>query len=142
MFRFAQCLSVYVAIAALSGCQGVVLAPHPRKPVVVHKAGPPAHAPAHGHKRKHDHGHKRKHQSGPELLFDAGLGVYVVAGHADIYFHDGWFIRVHNGSWQVSATLDGSWQAKSAAWVPSSLRFKHHGKKQKARGRGVAKPAW
>ncbi len=134
MFRFAQCLSIFVAIVTLSGCQGVVLAPHPSKPVVVHKAGPPAHAPGHGH--------RRKHQSGPELLFDSGLGVYVVVGHTDIYFHDGWFIRVHNGSWQVSATLDGSWKAKSAAWVPSSLRSKHHGKKQKARGRGAAKPAW
>ncbi len=134
MSRFAQHLSIYVAIVTLGGCQGVVLAPHPRAAVVVHKAGPPAHAPAHGH--------KRKHQSGPELLFDSGLGVYVVVGYTDIYFHDGWFIRVHNGSWQISTTLDGSWQVKSAAWVPSSLRSKHHGKKQKARGRGAAKPAW
>ena len=134
MFRFAQCLSVFVAIVTLSGCQGVVLAPHPGKLVFHHKAGPPAHAPAHGH--------RHKHQSGPELLFDSGLGVYVVVGHTNIYFHDDWFIRVHNGSWQVSATLDGSWQAKSAAWVPSSLRSKHHGKKQKSRGHGAAKPAW
>ena len=134
MVRFAQYLSVCVAIVTLGGCQAVVLAPQPRKSVVVHKAGPPAHAPAHGH--------RRKHQSGPELRFDSGLGVYVVVGHANIYFHDGWFIRAHNESWQVSATLDGSWQAKSAAWVPSSLRSKHHGKKQKARGRGAAKPAW
>ncbi len=134
MFRFAQCLSVYVVLITLSGCQGVVFAPHPRKPVIVHKTGPPAHARAHGH--------RRKHQSGPELLFDSRLGVYVVVGHTDLYFHDGWFIRVHNGSWQVSASLNGSWQAKSAAWVPSSLRSKHHGRKQKVRGRGPAKPAW
>ena len=134
MFRFALFLSVSVAIVMLSGCHGVVLAPHPPKPAVVHKAGPPAHAPAHGY--------RRNHQSGSEMLFDSKLGVYVVVGHTDIYFHDGWFLRVHNGSWLVSATLDGSWEARSSAWVPPGLRSKHHEKKQKGRGRGVAKPAW
>ena len=100
MFRLAQCLSLFVAIVTLGGCQ-VVLAPQPNHSVVVHKAGPPAHAPAHGY--------RHKHHSGPELRFDSGLGVYIVVGHPGIYFYDGRFLRIHDRVWKVSATLDGAY---------------------------------
>ena len=97
-------------------------------------AGPPSHAPAHGY--------RRKHPSGAELRFDSRLDVYVVVDYTDIYFHDGWFIRIRSGVWQVSASLDGTWEPKAAEWVPPGLRSKHHAKKAKGRGRGAAKGAW
>jgi hypothetical protein len=52
------------------------------------------------------------------------------------------FVRVRSGVWQVSATLDGNWKARSANWVPPGLRSKHHAKKSKSRGRGAANSKW
>jgi hypothetical protein len=135
MLRFAELLVVLVIVITLSACQGMVFGARPAEPVVVHQPGPPSHAPAHGH--------RRKHPTGAELRFDSHLDVYAVVGHTDIYFHDGWFIRIRSGSWQVSATLDGPWELKAAEWVPPGLRSKHHAKKKpKVRGRGAAKGAW
>ncbi len=134
MLRFAELLAALVIVVTVGGCQGVVLAPYPSGPVVVHQPGPPSHAPAHGY--------RHKHQSGAEFRFDSHLGVYIVLGHTELYFHDGWFVRIRGDGWQVSASLDGPWESKSAEWVPPGLRSKHHAKKSKVRGRGAAKPAW
>jgi hypothetical protein len=110
------------------------LAPRSGESVVARQPGPPSHAPAHGY--------RRKHPSGAELRFDSRLDVYVVVDYTDVYFHDGWFIRIRSGVWQVSASLDGTWEPKAAEWVPPGLRSKHHVKKAKGRGRGAAKGAW
>jgi hypothetical protein len=134
MLRFAEILATLVILVTLGGCHGVFLAPRPNEPVVVSKPGPPSHAPAHGY--------HRKHQSGAELRFDSRLGVYIVVGHTDVYFHDGWFLRVRSGVWEVSATLGGPWKPKSAEWVPPGLHSKPHAKKPKARNRGPAKAEW
>ncbi len=134
MLRFAGLLAALVVVVTLGGCQGIVLAPHPGEAVVVRQPGPPAHAPAHGY--------RRKHQSGAELRFDSHLGVYLVMGHTDVYFHDGWFMRFRNDAWQVSATLAGPWEPRAAAWVPPGLRSKHHAKKPEVRGHGAAKGEW
>ncbi len=134
MLRFAELLAALVIVVTLGGCYGVFLAAHPSEPVVVRQPGPPSHAPAHGY--------RHKHQSGAELRFDSSLGVYIVVGHTDVYFHDGWLIRMHSGTWQVSATFGGPWKPKAAEWVPPGLRSKHHAKKPKGRNRGPAKPAW
>ncbi len=135
MLRFAELLVALVIVVTLGGCQGFVVGLHPNGQVIGRQPGPPAHAPAHGHRRNH-------HQSNAELRFDSDLGVYIVLGQSDIYFHDGWFIRIRSGIWEVSATLDGSWEPKAAEWVPPGLRSKHHAKKPKVRGRGAAKHAW
>ncbi len=134
MLRFAELLAALVIVVTVGGCHGFVLAPHPSGPVVVRQPGPPSHAPAHGY--------RHKHPSGAEFRFDSQLGVYIVLGQAELYFHDGLFVRIHNGSWQVSASFDGPWKSKATEWVPSGLRSKHHAKKPKGRGRGAAKPAW
>jgi hypothetical protein len=109
----------------LSGCGGktVVIAPVPH-PVVAHPSGPPPHAPAHGY--------RRHHQSGCELQFDKSLGVYVVIGRTATYFHDDSFLRVHGGTWQISASLEGPWKSKDMAGIPPGLLKKHKGKKPKA----------
>ncbi len=134
MLRFAKFLAAMVIVVTVGGCHGVVLVPRSSEPVVVRKSGPPSHAPAHGY--------RHKHQTGAEFRFDSHLGVYIVEGKTNIYFHDGWFVRIRNGIWQVSATLDGQWKARSARWVPPGLRSKHHAKKPKARGRGAANSKW
>ncbi len=134
MLRFAGILVALVIVVAVGGCQGVVLAPRPYEPVIARQPGPPSHAPAHGY--------RRKHQSGAEFRFDSDLGVYIVMGHTDVYFHEGRFVRIRGGIWQASATLGGPWEPKAAKWVPPGLRSKHHAKKPKVRGRGAAKPAW
>ena len=138
MFRLAELLVALVIVVTLGGCQGIVFGTRPDEPVVVNRPGPPAHAPAHGH--------RRKHQTGVELRFDSQLNVYTVVGHTDIYFHDGWFIRIRGDTWQVSATFDGPWEIRAAEWIPPGLRSKHHAKnakkKPKVRGRGAAKGAW
>ena len=134
MLRFAKFLAVLVIGVTVVGCQGIVLAPRANGPVVVRKSGPPSHAPAHGY--------RHKHQTGVEIVFDSHLGVYIVAGKTDIYFHDGWFLRIRSGNWEVSASLDGQWKARSSDRVPPGLRSKHHAKKPKARGRGAANSKW
>ena len=134
MLRFAELLAALVIVVTVGGCHGVVLAPHHGGPVVVHHPGPPSHAPAHGY--------RHTHHSGAEFRFDSHLGVYIVLGHTEVYFHDGVFVRTRSGIWQVSATLDGHWEARSAEWVPPGLRAKHHAKKPKARGRGATNSKW
>ncbi len=134
MLRFTGLFVALVMVVTVAGCQGIVLVPVAGEPIAVRKSGPPSHAPAHGH--------RHKHRSGAEFRFDSHLGVYIVEGKADIYFHDGWFVRIRSGIWEVSATLDGRWQARSAEWVPPGLRSKHHAKKPKARGRGAANSKW
>ncbi len=134
MLRFAELLAALVIVVTVMGCQGIVLAPRASEPVVARKLGPPPHAPAHGY--------RHKHQSGREFRFDSHLGVYIVEGNTDTYFHDGWFVRIRSGIWRVSATLRGPWEPRSAEWVPPGLRSKHHAKKPKARGRGAANSKW
>jgi hypothetical protein len=103
----------------------------PPPPVVVHehRGGPPPHAPAHGYRRKHKarHGHV-------ELVYDSGLGVYVVVGWPVHYFHDGRFYRVREHRWEACDDLKGAWVVVSADVLPRGL-VAHHadkpGKKHK-----------
>ena len=134
MLRFAERFAALVIVVTVMGCQEIILAPRASEPVVARKSGPPSHAPAHGY--------RHKHKSGAEFRFDSHLGVYIVEGRTDIYFHDGWFIRIRSGIWQVSASLEGEWKARSANRVPPGLRSKHHAKKPKERGRGAANHKW
>lgn len=78
--------------------------------------GPPPHAPAHGY--------RRKHRSGVELVYDAGLGAYVVVGYPGVYFHDGHYYRLHDGRWHVGVELDGPWRPAPPRALPPGLRKK------------------
>jgi hypothetical protein len=90
--------------------------------------GPPNHAPAHGHRKKHDDGH--------QLVFDSGLGVYFMADVPYIYVSGGKFLRYVEGHWLMSDALKGNWVAASSAKVPNSLHKNHPGKgKGKAKGK-------
>lgn len=86
------------------------------KPTVSKGHGPPAHAPAHGYRRKHVHG--------MELVFDSGRGVYVVVGHSDHYYHDGHFYRLRSSIWEMSPKPDGHWKVVSQKSLPMGLKVK------------------
>ena len=93
------------------------------------KGGPPAHAPAHGY--------RKKHSQGPDLVFDSGLGVYVVVGMADLYFHNDQFFRLRNGQWEISVGYEGPWSVSTSAKVPPGLQKKGKGKGPgKGKGQG------
>lgn len=84
------------------------------KPTVSKGKGPPAHAPAHGY--------RRKHAAGMELVFDSGRGVYIVVGLSDHYYHDGYFYRLRGGLWEMSLKPDGNWKAVSQKSLPMGLQ--------------------
>jgi hypothetical protein len=83
---------------------------------VITKSGPPAHAPAHGYRRKHVHG--------MELVFDSDLGLYVVVGLSDHYYHDGYFFRLRSGIWEMCPKPDGHWKVASDNSLPIGLKVK------------------
>lgn len=91
--------------------------------------GPPPHAPAHGHV----HRVRDRHQGTLELVFDEGLGLYVVIELPDHYYHDGVYVRIEDGVWYASTELGGSWERQSEESLPPGLRKKYGG--NSARGR-------
>lgn len=102
--------------------------------------GPPPHAPAHGYRRK-----QRSHGGGEvDLVFDAGLGVYVVVGVPNRYFWDGYYLRLDDDQWYASVDLDGDggWEPRSEGKVPPGLQKKRgHSKGPKGRGNHGPHPA-
>lgn len=134
----------------LSGCQeirdvGAVVVvkteePEPT-PTGRSPAKPPAHAPAHGQRAKKGppphapaHGYRHRQDNGMELVFDSGLGVYVVVNHSDVYFHNSFYLRFFNDRWVMSAHFDGPWEDARENQVPPKLK-KSKPKKGKKKGR-------
>jgi hypothetical protein len=101
------------------------------------KPGPPPHAPAHGY--------RRKNPDGIEVVFDVGVGVYVVLGHDGIYWDGGRYLRWRDTGWWVSARVDGGWVSVGFDDVPEPLRARHGRPGSKAKkpghGRGHGPPA-
>lgn len=89
--------------------------------------GPPPHAPAHGYRRK-------QLRQGVDLVFDAGLGVYVVVGLEDTFFLDDSFYRRRDERWEFASALDGPWRAVGIADLPPGLR-PHRGAPPRGRGK-------
>lgn len=118
----------------LGGCNHYFGGPPPHAPAHGRRyGGPPPHAPAHGYRHRH-------HHSGVDLVFDSGLGVYVVAGLGH-YFHGGRFYRWHKNAWQVSVKARGPWHWADDHAVPRRL-FKSKGRgryKGKGKGKGRGK---
>jgi len=86
--------------------------------------GPPAHARAHGY--------RRKQIAGVELVYDSSLGVYIVIGHPNHYYHDGYFYRLHGTMWEMSLHPDEGWKYVSEKSVPVGLKAKGKGKYKRA----------
>lgn len=94
-----------LAGATLSGCHYRSHEP---------RTGPPPWAPAHGY--------RRKHHSGVDLVYDSGLGVYVVVGWPHHYFFDDYFYRYSRGHWEKSREIDRHWYRSEPDRVPPGLR--------------------
>ena len=78
------------------------------------KKGPPPHAPAHGYRHKHG--------DGVVLVFEASLGVYVVSGHKDLYYHKDRYYRLYKSKWQSSGKIDGPWRKSPDNKIPPGLQ--------------------
>ena len=83
--------------------------------------GPPAHARAHGY--------RRKQVAGLELVFDSSLGLFVVVGHPDHYYCDGYFYRLSDSMWERSQQPDRGWTCVSDNSIPMGLKAKGKNKR-------------
>ena len=102
---------------------------------------PPPHAPAHGHRYKHQHG--------VELNFDSLFGAYVVVKMPGVYFHNGLYMKISTGQWLVATHFNSSWRLATKGEVPYKLkkakgikpskRIKTQGKNKGKRGTSVNK---
>ncbi len=90
--------------------------------------GPPPHAPAHGYRHKY-------HEHGVELVYDSGLGVYVVVELADHFYFRGHYYRHRDSQWEIGVHVDGPWKVVAEKSLPKGLRSKKEGK-----GKGKGKP--
>jgi len=112
-------------LLSLSGLGGCIHHHYssPSPDVHARKGGPPPHAPAHGH--------RRKHHDGIELVYDSEIGVYVVVGRSH-HYHDGRsYFRWIGGEWMMSVRMDDGWVAVGSTDVPTRLAArhgKHHGR--------------
>lgn len=134
-------LLVLVGLTVCSaGCvhhhhHGAATSPGSRDVVVVHEPGPPPHAPAHGHRVRHHH------HPDVELVFDSNLGLYVVVGIEDVFFHHDHFYRAIHGAWHRSVRPDRGWVLIQTAKLPPGLAKKqrHQSKHKKKHRRHPAK---
>lgn len=120
---------LFVAIFVFPGCATV----NTHHPDTVHapQQGPPAHAPAHGYRKKHRH-------DNVELVWDSGKGVYVVIAHEGHFFSKDVYYRIAGDHWEVSGGINGPWKVTNSGNVPPGLRKHHHGK-SKGKGKGKKK---
>jgi len=84
-----------------------------------HKSGPPLHAPAHGYRHKHE---------GVEMVYDSGMGVYVVVDFPDCYYFNGSYYHFGESQWEVGVSSKGPWKSVSRYDLPKGLQNKKKGK--------------
>ncbi|UCF04123.1 MAG: hypothetical protein JSV33_09205 [bacterium] len=121
--RTIMVLLVLICIT-LSACRSSIRYTHTVNPKVKAKhSGPPPHAPAHGY--------RHKHSDGVELVYNSNIGVYVVAGHSELYYCRDKYYRLNGGSWEVSSHVKGKWAPVSHKQLPPGLRKKNKSKKGK-----------
>jgi hypothetical protein len=83
---------------------------------------PPSHAPANGHRYRHDHG--------VDLVFDSGIGAYIVLGFDNLFFFNNNYMRFDDGYWHYSDRHNGGWLRSKDKHVPRKLReARKHNKK-------------
>lgn len=120
-------------IVLLASCDSVEVHRRPKRgpgPGIGH--GPPAHARAHGY--------RRKQVCGYDLIYDSGRGVYIVVGVSDCYYHEGHFYRLCGDAWQISLHADNDWAPVAFTALPSGLRVKTKASAPaKEKGRAEAK---
>ena len=127
MPRTKICLIVALLISTgivVSACGSSVHYTKAVNPEIKEKqSGPPPHAPAHGY--------RHKHHDGEELVYKSDIGVYVVVGYPEYYFHKDKYYRVKDGSWEICFNMNEKWTPVSEKKLPSGLRNKKVCKKNK-----------
>lgn len=123
--------ALVVAGIALAGCSRTVVKQDSPPDVIVvesDRPGPPAHAPAHGQRRKH---------AGDDvvLVYSPTLQVYVVENHSDCYYSAGQYFRPGKKAWEWSVDVQGPWRVLALeSDLPPGLRkvdVSVHQKKEK-----------
>ena len=124
-----------VILGSSLGAACVVVKPSEKREAVVTQTprgkGPPAHAPAHGYRRKFQ-------QDGVTLELDTGRNVYVVIELEDVFFFEKRYFRCAEQRWFASARPDGGWVLVALADVPVGLR--DYKPKHAKPGKGKKKP--
>jgi hypothetical protein len=107
-------IGVIALSLAGSGCTRVIVQESvPQK--VSRGDGPPSHAPAHGY--------RARSAQGVEMVFDSGLGVFVVLGTPGAYFwRDFYYRQDRGGRWERCDRLDGAWMGIVETSLPPGLR--------------------
>ncbi len=124
--------AILIAGLAVAGCSRKVVYKEKQPDVVVieksrpgvviveqQHQGPPAHAPAHGYRKKHA-------GNNVTLVYSPDLQVYVVNGHRHCYYSAGQYFRLNATTWEWSVDMSGPWRVvRVESDIPPSLR-KHH----------------
>ena len=132
MKYFKMALVISVGLFLLTGCNTLgigIQGPGVHSPKTkYHKPGPPPHAPAHGYRHKHHGNH--------DLVYDSGIGAYIVVNIPETYFGNNLYIRLStDGRWLVAATLEGGWRVAVGSEVPYKLKeYKERKKTNKGKG--------
>lgn len=79
-------------------------------------ADPPQWAPAHGYRDKND--------DGLDIVFDSGLGVYMVVDMLGVYWDDDYYYRERNNRWERSRSPESGWILIESDDVPPGLAQK------------------
>ncbi len=130
-YSFLLAVALICATMVLVSCRSLTI----RRPSS-HKhgrvQGPPPHAPAHGYRHKHQ-------EHGVELVYDSGLGVYVVVELPNHFYFKGHYYRHGETQWEIGVHVDGPWEVVAEKSLPKGLRGKKRGKgKPKGRpGKGL-----
>ena len=80
------------------------------------------------------------------LVFDSGLGAYVVVGVDDLFFYKGFYYRLHDDKWSISVWPDRRWRPLSRRTLPPGLKGYESAKaklkpNKHKQGRGHGPPA-
>lgn len=137
--RFARPARVLLATAgsaSLLGCfpfHSVTIGrdpgPGPGGPPVVREDpghGPPPWAPAHGYRRNRQRAYLVRKET-VDLVFDSGLGVYVVVGIPNHYYWNGMYLRLSGDRWSQARYLDARWDPCSEDALPGKLARRDDG---------------
>ncbi|MEE8379802.1 MAG: hypothetical protein V3R49_05460 [Gammaproteobacteria bacterium] len=78
-----------------------------------HRNSPPSHAPAHGYRQQHHD---------VDMIFDSGVGAYIVLGFDNLFFFNNNYMRFYDGYWHYSERHNGRWHRANDRHVPHKLR--------------------
>lgn len=109
-------IAAFLAVGvALFGCtKKVCTKASPAPSVVMERQGPPPHAPAHGY--------RHKHPDGVDLVYQSGIGVYVVTGYTAVYFYQGHFYRFRKNKCEMSLHIGGPWRKGYVEGLPREFQ--------------------